>query len=175
MANLTREEQQRVKAKRQNDRPSYYSADLEDDVEISQEFETFLILQGSSRNRDTVEWLTKTSDLAQNRNGRDGIIQEAIDFDRKDNEALESEIEDELSAFEKFREEFQSGRFSSTVETGILLSDLQKPAAEVFFEQARAKHLSNMHRFAEGRLRNQGITGGQARQIQSWITPLLTY
>ena len=177
MANiiLTTSEQNAVRAKRLKERPTYYSASAGSRLAISQDFETFLILQGSKSLKTAAEWLVKTTKFAEVSKSRTGLAKEFLDNDKADTEDVLDEVNSELKSFTEFRDKFQAGKFSSVGEVSMLIDDMQAMADEMFLIQDRLKHRNILYTYIEERLTNNGMMKDQVAQTTSWLGPLLAY
>jgi hypothetical protein len=67
-----------VKRKASGNRPKYYNAATQKMTEISDDFEAFLILQGSANNSNTVQWLDQCTDFAIKDLSRDSLAALAL-------------------------------------------------------------------------------------------------
>lgn len=172
---LSTRQQRALAAKRKLPRPKYYNAALKTSLEISEDFEAFLILSGDAQNKAASEWVSKAADLALDCSDRDGVLNEWVSSEIEDVTATLQEVNEEIAAFNEFRDAFKAQQFGSVVEVQMLLTDLQAQAAELFFSQRRFQHRLVMLMKLQDLLLSNGVTTGQLRQTTSWIGPLSAY
>lgn len=171
---LDSDERAKVEAARLTPRPSYYSASLLRETEISEDFEAFLILQDIATISATMTWLTTTGLLASNGLDRNALAYESVVSDQRDTSLQSDELQEKTVAFGAWRTAFQAGKFSDTPEVSLVINDLQVMADELFAYQERMQHRTQVLRRVEARIA-QAVDSPRLRQLQSWPTPLLTY
>ena len=164
-----------VATRRIKRKPQWYNAAAGEKVDISDEFEAFLILQGRPRNGETVDWLQNASDYSIEDSDRDALISYALEAEKADAEQAVKELEPVTEKFNKFRERYNMTGFEEVVEAGQLLSDLQRPMNEIITLGARHAHRVQFAKVLENRLKNNGLTSDQSKQLNSWFEPLTTY
>lgn len=171
---LTNDERAKVEVARLAPRPEFFNAESVQKVQISADFEAFLILQDEDTIQAAIDWLTDTNDLAESRIDRDAVAFEALVSDINDRETKQSEVSDLTSTFNEWREKFQAGKFSDVSEVGLIIRDMQATAEELFVLEERMSHLEAVQNRVGDRIRS-GISKAQLRELQSWPTPLLAY
>lgn len=171
---LSSDERARIDSNRRTPRPQYYSASLLRDEMISEDFESFLILQDPATIKSSLDWLGSAGKIAEKRADRNAVAFEALVADTEDREAVQSEVGDLTAEFGKWRESFQAGKFSDTAEVGLIIKDMMATAEELFVLEERMKHLENVQIRVADVIRSD-ISNAQLRELQSWPTPLLAY
>ena len=177
MISLTTQERKTVSTGRKVPRPSYYSAQNKQNVEISEDFEAFLILVGSKKRHEAAKWISDIGDLAGSNDDRDGLLKEWLDNEQTTVDAVVDELETDLAAFDTWRKEFinDDPRFAAIPEVQQLIRDLQSQAESLFSTQRRMIHRAILLGQTETRLFNGGLRAGQMQQTISWVTPLTSY
>jgi predicted transcriptional regulator len=156
-------------------RPKYYNSSQDKTVEISEDFEAFLILQGKKRNSDTLKWLDSAKTLAARNLSRDALASQALKRDVEDASNSQHELQALINSFNSFRESYQTNGFENVVEAGILLQDLQVAMAEIQTVVNRLKHRELSGKFGLTDLTTNGISPKRQQQISSWYSPLCAY
>jgi len=171
---LDGDELAKIAQNRRAPRPTYFDASSLQDTQISEDFESFLILQDAITITATLTWLAATAALAELRLDRNAVAFEALIVDSDDRASRKSESEDVVSAFNEWKETFLAGKFSDVPEVGLLIRDMQAMADEIFALDDRLFHLERMQARVRDRIR-QGMSTAQLQELQSWPTPLLAY
>jgi hypothetical protein len=171
---LSSDERAKVESNRLTDRPSYYNAASASQVQISEDFEAFLILQDPVTLSSTLTVLTTAGLLGTLRLDRDAVAFEALLVDQQDRSDQQSEVATQTSVVNAWRDLFLAGKFSDTPEVGLLIRDVIAQTDETFADEDRLNHLEAVQARVQDRL-SQGISSTQLQELLSWPTPLLTY
>lgn len=172
---LTPDERSRVENSRVAPKPQFFNAATGNQQDISEDFESFIILQDKGVLQETIDWIKKSSEIMEGRVSRNAVAFEALVADQDDLSTRKSEIDDLAQAFNDWKaSSFLSGKFSEVSEVGLIIADLQAVAEEVFVFQERMKHLENVQFRVTGKL-GQDVTTAQLQELSSWPTPLLSY
>jgi len=156
-------------------RPKYFNAVVGEYKRISEDFESFLILQGRARNKEAVDWLQKASSYAVNDTDRDSLLNALAENEMEDAAATKKETDPITEQFNKFRDRYSHTGFENVTEAGQLLADLQQPMFEIITLGNRQLHRQIFAKLTIDKLIKGGITSNQAKQLNSWFEPLTTY
>ena len=174
MAELTNDERAKVEVGRLSPRPKYFNAASAQEVEITADFEAFLILQNPVTIASTLTMLSTTGLLAELRIDRDAVAFEALLVDESDRSDQQDELILTTALFNEWRGAFEAGKFSDTPEVQLIIRDIIAQADETFAAAERLDHLQAVQARAQDRLR-QSISSLQLQELLSWPTPLTTY
>ena len=174
---LTKEESIKVEEKRKPDKelPKYFSANLNQDVPISRDFEKFLILQTDDSKQDAINWLSEIKDLNTSNEDRDNIINEIIDNDINSANSQVEELENILEDFNSFREVFTAGKFVSVPEVGEILRDLQSKIGVIYDKKERLVYKRTYLKILKDKVKEEQINKTKMKQLESWVSPLSAY
>lgn len=173
---LTSQERTAVAAKAKPTRPSFYSATDERYIQITSDFEAFLILTDKSKKDAAVDWIKTAKDLADDTRDRNGILREWLDQETVNAEALMAELDGRLAQYDAWREGFVSdGRFGAVAEVHQMILDLQTPAADTFEKRRVTFYQQVLINRIEEQIQNGNLKPGQLKAQTSWITPLAQY
>jgi hypothetical protein len=164
-----------LKQKKPADRPDYYNATLAKSVQITADFEAFLILQGSQRNRETMNWLELAQQLMIQDGDRDSLAATTLANDKKDAESSQNELFPLIDLFSRFKQNYLMTGFEEVAEAGLLLADMQAPMLEMQSIMNRLVHRSVYGKVTIAFISNSGVTTERQKQIDSWYTPLTSY
>jgi len=171
---LDDDQTRQVTLKRRDPRPKYFSAALDKQVEIGEDFEAFLILQGQ-RNQATLAWLEQSKEFGIRDSDRDALAAVALTEDQSDALFSELEILPLIKLFDSFRTGFNMTGFEQVAEAGQLLSDLQRPMTETLNIMDRLKHRQVFGSISLADLGDRALTSARTAQLNSWYGPLTTY
>jgi len=178
LSQLSPVEQSQVerKQKTQSDLPAYFSADLQQDVQISRDFEAFLILAPDDLKTTALDWIQKAQTLQKANTVRDELVALAIKSELS-NAALQIEaLDTELQHFEDFRQTFQTQDvFSGVPEVQLFLQDLQRVIEERNVQRERAYFDQTMAGIQDRFSAQTQLTKDQTEELQSWTAVLTTY
>lgn len=164
-----------VEAKRKATKPQYFDANLSEKVDISEDFEAFLILQGRDRNKKTVDWLKKVKEYSMADSDRDALIAQLLEKDTIDASNAYVEVQPFVRQFDEFRTQFNLTGFETVPECSLLLSDLQRGMGRMKSLGDRWEHRQIWNDQCLFRLKNAGFTGNALKQLNSWFSPLTAY
>lgn len=172
---LTGAELAKVTANRKAQRPTYYNSKTGQDVNISEDFESFLILLPKATKKQGVTWLTQSVTLRQRQLDRDLLLREAISSETDDANAVLLELSLQTLAFTQFRDAVKAGKFAETAELGLMLGDMQAGLDEELMYEERQNHLKKLLAVVEQDLNSLGLDANTIQQTQSWLASLLAY
>ena len=179
MSNLTLDPTQliTVSAKRlpEAQRPYYYNASLSQKVQITPDFEAFLILQGHANNKKATDWLQKANGFAIHDSDRDALLAAYMDNELEDATAAANEVEPIMSQFADFRSSYIVAGFEGVTEVGLFLDDLQRPMSEILVLGDRQRHRQQYALLSKKILTNKGLAQAQLKELNSWFDPLTAY
>lgn len=175
---LTDQEAQVVQQKRKNvdDLPTYFNADLQTNVQISRDFEAFLILAPDDLKTSAINWIKQATDLQKTNKDRDAlsdlaIAQEILNATNKMN-ALDAVLGD----FNDFRSSFQTdSTFADIPEVQQFLFDLQRVIEELVNSRDRAQFDSVASQVIQRGDDRLVITNPEIQELQSWTGVLSQY
>jgi len=170
----TPEELQRLlSTSRQSPRPTYYSVVSGGDLQISYDFETYLIKLDNASKNELVTRLRKAVDQVTGKLDRDGLVLAAASYEVSVVGSQQDELALELGDYSNFsKTELQSNQLPETV---ALVNDLGTALGEKLFQRDQFEN----EIVAAGTIMNALQTGSgsqaQKKQIQSWITLITAY
>lgn len=156
-------------------RPKYYDAKKGTKVQISEDFEAFLILMGKTRNKEALDWLSQANGYAIADADRDALIDKALDNELTEAQIAKAELSPIGEQFSRFRERFQLKGFEGVAEAGQFFADVQRPMGEILSLMGRHQHRVVFATLLKSQLLAQGVTRDQQKQIASWNEPLTSY
>ena len=178
LSSLSAEEIDLVKSKQLSvdELPSYFSAILKTEVQISRDFEAFLILAPSELKTTSLDWIQKAVDLHKNNKLRDDLTDITVEQELTNAELKLKEYDKQLQGFQDFRQNFQTNtEFSGVQEVQLFLTDLQRVIDELSLGRDRAFFDQTvslvMQKFGDA----TNISDPQVEELQSWTSVISTY
>lgn len=175
---LSPAEQKTVDEKRKSDSslPSYFDSGLRQDVKISRDFESFLILSTGELKTTAIKWIDKAVTLNKANAQRDALYKLAAAQERLNAEAQIAIYNQQLDNFDKFRQNFQkNAQFADVAEVSKFLQDLQKVIDERVVGLDRAKFDHNISLLADQALSQFAVQSQDIEELQSWNAVLSAY
>jgi len=164
-----------TQSKKTSQLPSYFSAGFGDNVQISRDFERFLILKSVDQKSKALNWLTQAKEFGVINSDRDALISSLIKNDRKDAILIGIEVNPFIDQFSRFRLGYVTSEFVGVSEVGLMLADMQRPMGELNEISRRSFQRQVVANVAFARLRLSGLTSNNLKQLNSWFTPLTAY
>lgn len=178
MIEFTPEEQEIIarSAKAQVDLPTYYDSALKQNVQITREFEAFLILAPTDLKTSAIEWINQVTQLAKVNKVRDQLrtlmVQKQIDNATKKLEAYG----ETFGEFNEFRKTFQTQtRFAAVPEVIKFINDLQSAVDEQNLGQQRAFFEQTLALIFQSNQELLNLTQDDIEELQSWRQVLSAY
>jgi len=167
-------EAQKVAAgRKKSGRPTYYSADHRNEIEISEDFEAVLILvPAAAREQARVKLTTQTASVERQQQ-RDTVLKAALQKDFDNAAAQQQELESVVTANQEFKDQF--AQYASVGEVGLLLRDAQIDTDEQLLAAERAKHRQVCVSVLLERISSGGVTEDIGRERESWSNVLTEY
>ena len=174
------------------DRPTYYSAAAEKEIQISDEMEAFIILAPPEARNNVVKWIKDSNKKSKDKSDRESLLSEALEGDLSDANRQLDEVQNSLKNYESFIESYfqnvipetgasgsqlkpKRDRFADVVEVGQSLADLSRVVDEFLIVQDRAKHLRVVSTVLQSILSRGTASAAEKRQVSSWATPFTAY
>ena len=166
------------------DRPSYYSSQARTERQISEGFESFLILQDQTQKQNSLDWIGKALDIEADNEDRDALLATYLDIRENDAQERVTELDEKLEDFNKFvtglfAKDSSSGsdpsRFSTVAELNLFVLSLQKPLDKITVQRDQAFHESNLASILNNRLEQEKTDEDSSKEIESWQPVISTY
>lgn len=161
-------------------RPVYYDATQKVLSTISEDFEAFLILQGSESKQKALAWITDAIGLDTKREDQNNILGRFIGLRAEDAAKRTSEISQVMEKYDAFKTDFltdgtDSSRFADIAEVNIFLQSVQRPLGDIATRRERAVHETNMATLQQAKLDQSKVSKDTLRELESWQTVMSAY
>jgi hypothetical protein len=182
MANFTTSETELInqQARAPAARPYYYNAQRRTPVQITADFEGFLILQTADEKQKTLTWIGSAAKLEEDHKDRDDLLSKYLDLRVVDAQARIDEIGKRTNDFLEFKTNFitdggDSSRFASIEEVNLLALSLQRPMDRMVVQQEAAYHELVLTNTLKNKLIIEQTTEDTQKELKSWQTVVSGY
>ena len=174
MVQLSVSELTEVNAKRLAFRPVRYDDGLGSWVQVTEDFETFLILTPIAKKAQAVNWINVQQLGLEGDSLRDIVVNDFLLREIAEATLPQETLSLVTDLYEDFRAEFVQGRFAGIAEVVTLMEDTRLGADRLFTENDELEHRIVAATAVQERYSNDGTTDGRRLQASSWVTPLMT-
>lgn len=157
---------------RQSTRPTIYSAETQQESEISSEFESELILMDNSTKRSLIERLRNISSTTTTNTIAVNLFTDATDADIAGEEDRASELQFKIGDLQSFEKKLTDA--SSLAEMQSVVGVLTKNAGSALFEYDQAINRSIHSSIMADDISNEGSSYTK-QELSSWISVISTY
>jgi hypothetical protein len=165
-----------VTDRQKTDLPTYYSAAQQNNIQISRDFEAFLILSSKDSLNSALTWITQANDLGKPNKLRDALNGLALTQEISNSKALMDAYASVLTDFNKFKSSFVfSNTFNAVPEVQLFLQDLQGQIDELVSGQDRAFFDNTVAQVAQRAQQNTNVSQPQLQELNSWRSVLTSY
>lgn len=182
MANFSQEELEKIKVQRkpQDELPTYFSSENQQETPISRDFEAYLILQPQSLKQTTLSWIREVVDIQEENIDRDEILSRYLNTREEEADKVVEQLDEALGDFDQFKAGLlqvtdDPTRFAEIPEISLLAQSLQRPIQEMVFIRESAFHESNLSKLLRLRFTISETTENTERELQSWQTVISAY
>ena len=155
---------------RKTPRPLYSNASTGTQVQISLDFETFLLTLSGIQKRTLISRLQKSLTISRTKGARDNLYKIALENQAANAGAEVTELDADLGEFQIFMQDELASAHGVT-EVGMLISDIGTSYGENLF----ARDQANNSLIAANVFYSQFGNSPQKKQIQSWIEIITQY
>ena len=160
------------------ERPSFFNSQSGELQKISEDFESYLILQKQTDKQKTLQWIRRTILIEIDSADRDSLLESYLAVRKTDASTRLTELDEESQKFAEFRENLSSDgdrRFDGVVELNILTTTLQKPIDQIVIQRDSAFHEQNLITILEQKLAVEKSDDDTKRELDSWQVVLSAY
>lgn len=157
---------------RQSTRPTIYSAETQQESEISSEFESELILMDNSTKRSLIERLRNISSTTTTNTIAVNLFTDATDADIAGEEDRASELQFKIGDLQSFEKKLTDA--SSLAEMQSVVGVLTKNAGSALFEYDQAINRSIHSSIMADDISSEGSSYTK-QELSSWISVISTY
>lgn len=173
MSTSVQETQRLLASNRKQPRPKYYSAISRNEVQISYDFETKLILMDNMSKQALVERLRKAIDKATQNADRDAMAKMAAKFESGAMSAAGSDLSLAVGDYSSFADKELKG--DKNPETAQLVADIGSALGPTLFQRDQADYELIAAGLELDELTLKKSAAERKKQLSSWISILVSY
>ena len=178
ISDLTQDQQNTVsaQARSQASLPAYYNAKLRTNVQISRDFEAFLILSDTSIKSTAIQWVQQAVTLNQQDKKRDALLAIATANELSNATARLNECNTQLDSYTKFRASFTVPQaLDEDSDLQLFLNDIQNVIGNLITQYDRAFFDQTVATLLQNSLSPGQVTSDQVEELQSWTSVIAAY
>ena len=161
-------------------RPSYFSSLSQNFIQISPDFEGYLILQPQDQKQRTLTWIQEASKIQVPNIDHDAILNRYFIIRQTDALTRIDELDSMLNNFAQFQaglltDGTDPSRFAAIGEVNILTRSLRRPLDKIAVQRDLGFHEQTLVNLLKGRLDLEQTNTSTQQELQSWQNVISTY
>jgi hypothetical protein len=163
-----------------NLRPLYYSSSNRKYLQISDDFEGYLILQSAEEKRKILTWISDITKINNDTEDQNVLLQRFMDVRSADADDRISELDEKLDNFSELQADLITdgndvARYSSIIELDAMVRSISKPLDNLLIQREQAFHEKNVIAAVTNTARQEKITDDTKKELSSWQTVISAY
>jgi len=161
-------------------RPSYYSPTNKNYIQISEDFESYLILQPSDDKQKLLTWITDIDKINNDVKDQNELLGRFIVVRDEDANDRILELDEKLNKYADMQATLitdgkDPSRYASLIELSLMVESISKSLDNINIQREQAFHELCMVRSIENTLNAEKITDEYKSEITSWQTIISSY
>jgi len=177
----TTSELELIKKQTLNDlRPSYYSITNRNLIQISSDFEGYLILQGADDKKKLLTWMSDVSKINVENKEQNEILTTFLGIRGQDADDRITELDIKLNKYADMQADLitdgnDPSRYGSIVELSLMIRAISKSLDSIAIQREQAFHEKNMVVLLSKIADNEKVDENTQKELTSWQTVASTY
>jgi len=164
----------RKKSKSPEERPSYYRAPANKTIQITKNFENFLILAPNDFKEKATKLIDSYKATDEWEVEKRNITSDVLTKDSDYIDSVLAELEEKIVDYKNFRNSFSDLKYSDAPEVGYMMEDLQQGSGLLYYYHDRFFHLKKFYEELQKR-ETAFFDSENFKEVQSWRGPLISY
>lgn len=161
-------------------RPSYYSASSQSLIQISDDFEGYLILQNSDEKSSILNWISNLNSINNDVKDQNVLLQRFMSARTADATDRITELDSILNNYAKMEANLitdgnDPSRYGSIVELNLMVTDLARGLDNISIQREQAFHEQNLINAITAVINAEIITDQFQKEVDSWQSIVSTY
>jgi len=161
-------------------RPSYYSITNKSYIQISEDFEGYLILQASDDKQKILTWMKDVSKINNDTKDQNELLSRFLQVRSDDTTARIDELDEKLNKYDEMQTDLitdgkDPSRYGSIMELSLMVTSITKSVDNILIQREQAFHEQNMIATITYILDNEKITDDTKKELTSWQNIISTY
>jgi len=174
-------ELEEIKKQKMGDlRPSYYSTTNKNFIQISEDFEGYLILQNSSDKQKILTWISDVEKIDNNTKDQNTILDKYMTIRSDDADARITELDAKLNNYDDMQTSLitdgtDPARYGTIVELSQMITSISKPLENISIQRDQAFHEKNIILAVTNKIKSEQISDESSKELDSWKSIMSSY
>lgn len=161
-------------------KPSYYSLTNKNYIQISEDFEGYLILQGGDQKQKVLTWMSDVSKINNDTKDQNAILNRFLEIRYQDTSDRITELDEKLNKYSEMQTELitdgtDPSRYGSIIEINLMVKCISKSIDNINLQREQAFHEQNMVTAVQNAIQNEQVSDDTTKELTSWQTIMSTY
>jgi hypothetical protein len=161
-------------------KPSYYYIKNKSYIQISEDFEGYLILQGSDDKQKILTWMKDVSKINNDTKDQNELLSRFLQVRSDDATARVEELDEKLNKYDDMQTDLitdgnDPSRYGSIVELSLMVTSITNSVDNILIQKEQAFHEQNMIATITDILTNEKVTDDTKKELTSWQNIMSTY
>ena len=161
-------------------KPSYYSLKNKNYIQISEDFEGYLILQASDDKQKILTWMADVSKINNDTKSQNELLTRFLEVRSADADARIEELDEKLNKYDDMQSDLitdgnDPSRYGSIVELSLMVTSITNSVDNILIQREQAFHEKNVIATITDILTDDNVTEDTTKELTSWQTIMSTY
>lgn len=161
-------------------KPSYYSLKNKNYIQISEDFEGYLILQASDDKQKILTWMADVSKINNDTKSQNELLTRFLEIRSADADARIEELDEKLNKYDDMQSDLitdgnDPSRYGSIVELSLMVTSITNSVDNILIQREQAFHEKNVIATITDILTDDNVTEDTTKELTSWQTIMSTY
>jgi len=161
-------------------KPSYYSVTNKNYIQISNDFEGYLILQGADDKQSVMDWMTDAVSISNDKKAQTELLNRFLAVRTQDVDARITELDDTLNKYDDMQTNLitdgtDPSRYGSIIELDLMVKSMAKPLDNLTIQREQAFHEQNMIAAITNAIKNESVTEDTTKELTAWQSIMSIY
>ena len=163
-----------------NLRPSYYSTTNKNYIQISEDFEGFLIIQAADNKQKLLKWMSDIGGITNDVKDQNKLLTAFIAVRDADANAQIVEIDNKLNDYAEMQATLLTdgtdpARYASIIELDLMLTSISKSVDNITIQRDQAFHELCVTKTVENKLNIEAVSDEAEKEMSSWQSIVSSY
>lgn len=161
-------------------RPSYYSIQNRNLIQISEDFEGYLILQGADDKQKIITWMADVGKINNDTKDQNDLLAKYLEIRGTDADDRITELEERLNKCSEMQANLitdgkDPSRYGSIFELSLMIQSVTKSIDNIMIQREQAFHEKNVIAAVTNKVKSETVDDESKRELDSWKSILATY
>lgn len=161
-------------------RPSYYSIQNRNLIQISEDFEGYLILQAADDKQKIITWMTDVSKINNDTKDQNDLLTKYLEIRGTDADDRITELEERLNKCSEMQANLitdgkDPSRYGAILELSLMVNSVTKSIDNIMIQREQAFHEKNVIAAVTNKVKSEAVDEESKKELDSWKSILATY